>query len=429
MISKNLIVLSFDALSKKDFDYFSKLPNFSKLLSSGSHSKNVESVNPTLTYACHSSIITGYRPIKHGVYTNTLLQPNRLESPDWHWQRKYIKKDTVYDLAGRNGLKVASLLWPVTAGAKIKYNLPEIWPNRKWQNQIMMSTLNGSLSYQLELNKKFGHIRKGVQQPYLDDFTTESVIYTIKKYKPNLLLAHFIDLDSMRHYKGHDSVEAKEAIDRLDQRLGKIIETIEEQNMKQDTTLVVLGDHAQIPVSKAISLNLLFERKNLLTRSGENISDWNVISKANDGSAYIFIKDKSRIEEVRNILEDFKNKTNSIKVIINKEEILKRGMHPDADLVVDGNDGFYFKDKFAEDVIVDVHDEYGNLKEGYLMSSHGFLVDHKDYETVFMVSGPGLKEKFEIEKMEIIDEGPTFAKILGLDLGKTDGRILEEIFI
>ena len=29
--------------------------------------------------------------------------------------------------------------------------------------------------------------------------------------------------------------------------------------------------------------------------------------------------------------------------------------------------------------------------------------------------------------MRLVDEGPTFAKLLGVDLGKTDGRIMQEI--
>ena len=29
--------------------------------------------------------------------------------------------------------------------------------------------------------------------------------------------------------------------------------------------------------------------------------------------------------------------------------------------------------------------------------------------------------------MGLIDEGPTFARLLGLDLGETDGKVIEEI--
>ena len=46
-------------------------------------------------------------------------------------------------------------------------------------------------------------------------------------------------------------------------------------------------------------------------------------------------------------------------------------------------------------------------------------------KTVFIATGKGIKPNVEIPSMRLIDEGPTFARLLGIDLGKTDGRIVE----
>lgn len=429
MEKNNLIVLSFDALSKKDFVIFSQLPNFKRLIEESSYSINVKSINPTLTYACHSSIITGCRPARHGIISNTLLQTNRLDSPDWYWQRKYIKEETLYDLALKNGMTVASLLWPVTAKSKITWNLPEIWANRPWQNQLMMSVLNGTLSYQLELNNKFGHIRNGKSQPELDDFTIESLIHTLDKYQPNLILAHFIDLDTMRHHHGHDSKEAVEAIHRLDRRLGQLISYLDEKGTYQSTNLVVLGDHAQIPVNSVVSLNLLFKEEGLLISDSRMINDWQVISKANDGSAYIYVKNKNDMDKVGQLLQKVKEKYGFVKKILQKEEIISRGMDNNADFVVDANEGFYFTDRIEKDIVNSVFDQNGKLRDGFIQSSHGFLIDHEDYETVFFAKGPGIKKNYLIKDMSLLDEASTFAKILGLEMKGTDGKLLEEIFI
>ncbi len=72
-------------------------------------------------------------------------------------------------------MKVAAFLWPVTANSKIQYNVPEIFPNRFWQNQLIVSFLNGSPLFQYEINKKFGYIRNGISHPELDDFIHRSV--------------------------------------------------------------------------------------------------------------------------------------------------------------------------------------------------------------------------------------------------------------
>lgn len=86
----------------------------------------VDSVYPSITYPAHTTIVTGRYPCHHGVVNNTKIQPGR-KSPDWYWQRKYIRGTTLYDEARSAGMTTAALLWPVTAKAKIHYNVPEIF--------------------------------------------------------------------------------------------------------------------------------------------------------------------------------------------------------------------------------------------------------------------------------------------------------------
>ena len=113
----------------------------------------VDSVYPSITYPAHTTIVTGRYPCHHGVVNNTKIQPGR-KSPDWYWQRKYIRGTTLYDEARSKGMTTAALLWPVTAKAKITYNVPEIFANRPWTNQILTSLANGTPMYQFRLNQK-----------------------------------------------------------------------------------------------------------------------------------------------------------------------------------------------------------------------------------------------------------------------------------
>lgn len=68
--------------------------------------EKVEPIYPSVTYPSHSTIVTGNYPNKHGVVSNTLLQPGR-ESPDWHWYRKSIQGTTLYDEAHKANLTTA----------------------------------------------------------------------------------------------------------------------------------------------------------------------------------------------------------------------------------------------------------------------------------------------------------------------------------
>lgn len=189
MSTPHLLVVSLDAVSSKDLTLLKTLPNFSKFLSQGALIERVHSISPTLTYPAHTTIVTGNYPIHHGIINNTLLEPSH-SNPNWYWYAKAIKTPTLFDLAHEKGLTTCSILWPVTGCSQITYNLPEIFPTKKWHHQLIMSGLAGSLNYQLEILKKFGHLRQGTKQPYLDDFVMAATKYTLLKCKPDLICVH-----------------------------------------------------------------------------------------------------------------------------------------------------------------------------------------------------------------------------------------------
>lgn len=256
MKSKRLIVISLDALGSTDFEMFSQLPNFKKFIDHAAFCRQVRSVYPSLTYPAHTTIVTGRPPAEHGIVNNILIQPER-SSPDWFWQRKYIQGTTLYDEALKKGMQVAALLWPVTAKSDITWNLPEIFANHRWSNQIMTSAANGTLGYQLTLNRKFGSLRDGIRQPALDNFVQASMNYTIRTYRPDMMFVHLTDLDTQRHHFGVHSKEAHAAIERHDRRVGELMHLLHRCGMsvKRDTTVVLLGDHSQLDVQNIILIN------------------------------------------------------------------------------------------------------------------------------------------------------------------------------
>lgn len=429
-MTRSLYVISFDGLSTIDFEYISKLPNFSELLKRASYSQNVNSVYPSLTYPAHASIVTGRYPKNHGVINNTLLQPNR-KNPDWYWQRKYIKGETFYDLAIEKKMKVAALFWPVTAQSNIQYNMPEVLANRPWENQILVSLLNGSPMYQLHLNQLFGHLRKGLHQPELDNFVHQSLLYTIQEYRPDLTLVHYTDLDSMRHYHGFHSKEASDALIRHDQRLGEIIQTLKVLNTYEDSTLIILGDHSSLDENKILRLNVLLRRKGYIQVNSKGwITDYQALAKSCDGSAYIYMKnkrDKQAIARLYRILEEFNQRTDTLEAIISNTEAIQLGADPECTFILEANVGYYFADDIDGELIHTIKPiEVGHLQH-HTLATHGYSPYKPDYTTVFIASGKGIKEQVIVEEMNLIDEGPTIATLLGVDFNETDGRVIHEI--
>lgn len=428
MKNKYVIVISFDAVSEEDLEFLSKQPNFSKLIKNGALIKNVESVYPSLTYPAHATIVTGKYPKNHGVINNTVLDFKN-DNPDWYWYRKYIKGDTIFDLAEKSGMKTCSILWPVTARSKITYNMPEIFCTKRYDNQILKSALAGSKIYQVNMNKRFGYLRQGMDEPYLDNFTTEVAKKTIRELKPNLILLHLIDSDSQKHKYGIENKEVIESLKRHDERLGEIIESLKLAGIYEDSTIIALGDHSQINVNNVIKLNSILMKNDLINVNGNKIKSYKAIAKSCDGSSYIYLKNKNDVEtrkKVRDILNELKNKySNVIEEVYNNEEIKNLGADINASFMIEAKRGYYFIDDFLGEAI-EVIDESSKIKHK-LRASHGYLPSRDNYKTFFIAYGKTIKKGVVLEKGKLINHGPTIAKILDIDLRDCDGIVEERI--
>lgn len=98
-------------------------------------------------------------------------------------------------------------------------------------------------------------------------------------------------------------------------------------------------------------------------------------------------------------------------------------------MMLEGSRNYLFEDEIAPKAVMDIKELEG-LDITYHTNNHGYSPHlKKDYETVFMIKGNKIKKGINIGKMNLVDEGPTFARILGLELKDVDGRVLEEILI
>lgn len=438
-LTKHLYVLSFDGLSTLDFDYMSTLPHFKRFLEHASYAKKVVSVYPTLTYPAHVTIMTGRYPKNHGVINNTILQPGR-QSPDWYWQSRLIKGPPLFELAAATGMKVAALLWPVTARAGIQYNLPEIFANKPWQKQVLVSLLNGSPLYQLVLNHKYGKLRRGLQQPYLDDFVHQALLYTVKQKQPDLTLVHYTDLDSMRHYHGVNSSEAREALKRLDHRLGDLLETLEQNNMQEESTVVVLGDHGHLDAEIAIRLNVLLRDYGYIKLNIQGqIVNFRAIAKSCDGSTYIYVNPNERspgagkvshaelLQALYHLLNSFNEEHHCFDTIYSQLEAAELGADPECALMLEAKRGYLFLDSLEGDRLSVIKPEEVGVVPHHSKATHGYSPFKDNYTTVFLAAGRGIKKGQILNEMNLIDEGPTLARLLGLSLDEADGHCRNEI--
>lgn len=417
---KMLIVLSLDAVGSMDLPYMKTLPHFSRYFKEAAGCEQVFSVYPSLTYPAHTSIVTGRYPVHHGIVNNHKLQPEK-RRPDWLWQRRYIRGTTLYDEARKAGMKTAALLWPVTGKARIHYNLPEVWANQPWENQLSVSFKNGSPLYEIDLYRRFGYMIDRNSQPRLDNFVQASMIYTLKKYQPDVMLVHYTDVDTNRHIFGATVPGIQDALQRHDRRLGEIVSTLSSMGLERRTNLVVLGDHSQKDVFMAIYPNYWFRRQGWLTVEKGVISSWRAVARECDGACYIYLKnrrDKGLAREVGWWLNQWKEDPHSgVERIFEQPQIQEMGANKDCTFMLEAKDGYFFQNECQ------VPWQQAGYGSGLHAGTHGYLPSKKDYQTIFFGSGPDFIPGARIKQMHLVDEGPLLAKVLGVDLGRTDGRI------
>jgi predicted AlkP superfamily pyrophosphatase or phosphodiesterase len=421
-IKKHLIVISIDALSSKDFEQITKLSNFKALMDNGSYVREVTGVYPSLTYPSHTTIVTGVYPYKHGIINNKLNQIGTKEQ-DWYWYSKDIKVTTLYEAAKDKNMEVAALAWPVTAGADIKYNIPEIWTTDPQDDQFELLRKNGTDFLVKILKEKYGKSVSGRKQPEFDNFIADSSAYIITQKKPELMLIHFAELDSKKHAYGIDSEKVMEALRRQNERIGKIINAVRKAGIESSTTFVITGDHGFINIQNKININEEFRKHGLIdVDESLNIVGWKAFVNACDGSAYVYIKnsgDNKTKAKVRSILEDLmKAKNSGIERVFDSSEIYKLGADRNAEFMLEAREGYYFSNDWKTDKLIEPSKASG---------THGYLPTKSALNTIFIASGNGVRKGIRIQSMNMIDEAPTLAKLLGVELSDTDGKMLTEI--
>jgi predicted AlkP superfamily pyrophosphatase or phosphodiesterase len=422
-LAKHVIVISLDAMSEIDWKTISSLPNLSQMIASGSHTRQLKSVFPTHTYVVHTTIVTGVYPSKHGIIHNHQFQPFIPdEDQTWYWYQSEIKTPTIYDMAKMHHMKTAGLMWPVTGKSSIRYNMPEL-AAIKGENQALKILKNGTLSYCIGLELKYGKKRESTKQPYLDDFVTLCAVDTIKTKKPNLMLIHLCDVDNAKHNNRIDSLEVKNAFIRSDGRIGNIIQAVRDAGIHDDTIYVVLGDHGQFNVDYNVHLNNLLRDAGLIYYH-DGKWKWKAYLQATGGNAYLHIKDGDKEAEraalaiLENALQDG---SFGIEAIYDRKRLDDLHAPEELKYVVEAKPGYHFHDGLHETTV----ENY--LEMGKKYATHGFSPDKPGYKCIFIASGPNIRKNHPIGPIEMVDIAPTISRMLGMDFYPCDGKVLNEI--
>ena len=421
-MSKHVIVISVDAMITSDIEEFRKRKNMSRLLSGASIAEEVFTIYPTYTYPCHTTIMTGCYPDKHGIYHNDVFDPFS-NTDRWFWYARDIKRPTILDEAHRNGFVTGCVTYPVQGGADVDYLIAEIWAPGPDDDptEVFRGADSEKAEHIFEKNK---HLLNWMKTPAFDLFAAASASDIIKEASPDLLFVHFSYLDHQRHNCGMETEKVLHAIDFIDVRIGEIIEATESAGIMNETDFVILGDHGHMNVRSVFNINKILADKGYITVGEDGkVKDYRIMVHSTSFSGHVYLKDIDTSTAKRVLDEIMEEWPSYIERVMTKNEV-KEIYHLDGpfSLVIEAQRHVVFGASLKGDIVETP--EPGNYK--FSISSHGYAPE-KSVNPPFIISGPDASGVV-IPSARLVDEAPTIAAILGFQMpDDIDGECLKNL--
>jgi len=381
-----------------------KTPNIRRLMAGGSFAWAVEGVYPTVTYPSHTTIVTGRRPAEHGIYTNLSSREPGKNPDDWFWFAKAIEVPTLWDEARAHHMTTAAVAWPVTVGATIDWDVPEIWdPSRGQVSDAFYVLRFVNPMTVIELAWAMGIPQRGSED---DANRTKAACYFLTRHQPNLILLHLEALDRAEHHFGPHSPEANSALERADAHIGEMLSAVKQAGLGMSTDVFVLSDHGFLPVDQEVQPNVLLAHAGLLTTDSEGkVTGGRIATVVNDGSFFIYWPQGSDLgAEVDSALKPLRDQ-GLVQALFDQEALHEMGADPEARLALEARAGVEYTAKASGPLVRTLSREEG---------THGFLPSRQGLESSFIAWGPDIRSGVELERIRLTEIGPTILDAMGI---------------
>jgi predicted AlkP superfamily pyrophosphatase or phosphodiesterase len=368
---------------------------------------------PTVTYPSHTTLITGVRPAKHGIYSNVSFDPLGQNLAGWKWYSEDIRTPTLWEIAAKAGMDVGSVSWPVSVGAPgVKYLIPEYWRAPAFEDDTkLVRALSLPPGMMAEIAKTEG--------PYLNDLNeaeagdrqrTRYAVAIIRMKRPRLTTVHLASLDHLQHAGGPFSAESLATLETIDGEVGEMEDAL--KSVYPETVVCIVSDHGFARTDHSFNPMPAFAAAGLVTVTGDNVTGWKAMPHLDGGSAAVVLKDPADTA-VRGQVEDLLRRlaadpANGIERILGEREIAAFGGWPRAAYWIDMKSNFSL---VATGPQAQSHEVTG---------THGYAPSHAEMPASFFVAGPGVRAGLDLGEIDMRSVAPTLAALLGLTMPSAD---------
>ncbi len=438
-MKKRILVYSVDAMVCEDVDALRNMPNFSKYLSGGCEvTGGMRTIYPSVTYPAHASMMTGCYVGKHGVLSNFSFTTTNKDDK-WLWFSDAIRVEDIFAAAKRAGYTTGAISWPVTAGnPNVDWLMAEYWmpyPGDTLRSSFARAGSSPAMLDIIERNAGLlppgwekGGKKNFMQWPQVDEFILAVAADVIRTHAPEVLFVHTGTFDSFRHAHGVFGAHLDEARANLDRYIGQLMAACEDAGVAEQTNLFLVSDHGQRDICRILHPNVLLADRGLIELDEEGrVRDWQAYCSSNAMSAYVYLKDPDdeglRRTVDRCLHELAEEGVYGIGQVFSAEEAReKEGLYGGFSFVIE-SDGYT---SFGERAVRPLVQSFDVSDYRFGRATHGYLPDF-GAQPVFVAKGPDLRENAVLPRGAVVDEAPTYAKLLGVSLPEADGRPMDSL--
>lgn len=391
-----------------------KVPKLRALLADGVYSTGVRGVVPTVTYPSHMTLMTGVSPARHGIYANTTFDPYERNQRGWYWYAEDGRAPTLWDAAAAAHLTTANVYWPTSVGARITYNLPQIWRTGT-DDDLKLQRALSTPGLEQELSASLGRYPGGMEETVAEDrIRARFAIRLLETRHPDFITVYLTGLDTEQHLSGPFSAAANRVLEQIDSIVGELREAADKAAPGRDTFCVV-SDHGFAAVEHDVNLYTAFLDAGLVSVDGQHkVVSWRAMPWPAGGMAAVMLADPAdRVvrEQVRALLTKLASDPgNGIERVVPHEALLPLGGFPDAAFLVQLKIGYEIGLGWSPPLISAPSNR----------GMHGYSPEHAEMRSSFFLVGPHVSAGRSLGEIDMRQIAPTLAKIMGAPLDRAE---------
>jgi len=200
------------------------VPTLRRLIRDGAWAR-MHTINPTITWPNHTTMVTGVYANEHGLLVNgTILRTNGwppVQVDPKIDKEKMVHAPTVYDAAHNAGLTTAQVDWvainnaPTITWAFSEWAIPDDPVAREMIERGILATSD------VQDFTKFNIV-------WRDQVWTKAAVHLIRQHKPNLVLFHLLTLDAIHHRYGPKTLGGTTAMAFVDGCVAQVVAAVQE---------------------------------------------------------------------------------------------------------------------------------------------------------------------------------------------------------